>query len=99
MRNSRICQTRWIIEFRLECNVGICLVRKKERRMRTYCANRRLARHEIDVAFMATRYFLPRVQFAKRVVAYNKKSDTAPYFRSPRTPLISKSSECHVLTV
>lgn len=37
-----------------------------------------LARHEIDVAFMATRYFLPRVQFAKRVVVYNKKSDTAP---------------------
>lgn len=35
------------------------------------------ARHEIDVAFMATRYFLPRVQFTKRVVAYNKKSDTA----------------------
>lgn len=37
-----------------------------------------LAHHEIDVAFMATRYFLPRVQFAKRAVAYNKKSDTAP---------------------
>jgi hypothetical protein len=37
----------------------------------------KLARHEIDVAFMTTRYFLPRVQFTKRVVAYNKKSDTA----------------------
>jgi hypothetical protein len=37
----------------------------------------KLTHYKIDVAFMPTRYFLPRVQFAKHAVAYNKKSDTA----------------------
>jgi len=54
------------------------LVRKKKREQELTCARiEKLAHHEIDVAFMAIRYFLPRVQFAKRAVAYNKKSDTA----------------------
>lgn len=76
MRNSRIHQTRWIIEFLNVTSVFVWSGKKKGERELIY-ANRRPARHEIDVAFMATRYFLPCVQFAKRVVAYNKKSDTA----------------------
>lgn len=59
---------------------GIPSVRKKKgggKRARTRMRESKLTRHEIDIAFMATRYFLPRVQFAKRAVAYNKKSDTA----------------------
>jgi len=67
---------RWIIEFRFKCNVA-WLDKKRKENENSRMRESKLAHHEIDVAFMATRYFLPRMQFAKRAVAYNKKSDTA----------------------
>jgi len=51
----------------------------------------------LSIAFTATRYFLPRVQFAKHAVAYKKKFDTARTSGIRlRMPLISKSREFHV---
>lgn len=59
----------------------------------------KLARYEIDVAFMATRYFLPRVQFAKRAVAYNKKFDTALVLPESADAINQQVTRCHVSSV
>lgn len=90
MRGKKCIWLR-IIKFKFDkqyCKIS--LIKKK-------CTNESLHATRLSIAFTATRYFLPRVQFAKHAVAYKKKFDTARTSGIRlRMPLISKSWEFHV---